>query len=417
MDRRTSAPWRPATLIVLLLPAFVGGILTERYGVLPGAGAHEPPGLTRTFAPFWEAWALVQRDYVDRQAVKPEHMTQGAIKGLLDSLGDQGHTAYLTREEYQQMSASLEGHMEGIGARMTLQHGRVPTVAGIVPGSPAEKAGLRAGDVFLEVDGKDVTEMALDRIVSLVRGPAGTPVRLQVSRDGKKLDIDITRARVQVPSAEWHMLPGEPKVAHLAIQEFGKEAATQTWAALQEATRAGARGLLVDVRGNPGGLKDQAVAVTSLFLKDGTVFIDKDAHGRETPQLVKHEKEGEITDLPLVVLIDGGTASSAEIFAGALQDYGRGKLVGTPTVGTGTVLKPFLLSDDSAVLLAVSQWLTPKGRQIWHKGIEPDVPVTLPAGARILLPDNEANLTESALAKSEDKQLLKALELLRKELH
>jgi carboxyl-terminal processing protease len=416
MERRYSPAWRPSTVIVFFLAAFVLGVMAERYSLLPGSTGHEPPGVARTFEPFWEAWAVVQKDYVDRQAVQPERMTDGAIEGMLDSLGDRGHTTYLTKQEFAQMQDSLKGEMEGIGARMTMTPTHQATIVAVMPNSPAEKAGLHAGDVFTEVNGKDVTEMSLETIVALVRGPAGTKVKLRVLRDGKHLDFDITRGKVEVPNAAWHMLPGEPKIGHLAIEEFGSNAKTQVEAALREAQKAGARGLIVDVRGNPGGLKDQAVAVTSLFLKPGdTVFIEKNAQGKE--KRVPVESQGFVTDLPLIVLIDNGTASSAEIFAGALQDYKRGQLVGTRTFGTGTVLKPFVLSDGSAVVLAVDEWLTPDGRQIWHKGIEPNVQVQLPQGAKILTPDAEADLTVSALAKSDDKQLLEALKLLKQQLH
>jgi carboxyl-terminal processing protease len=186
-------------------------------------------------------------------------------------------------------------------------------------------------------------------------------------------------------------------------------------AALDEIRDKGARGLILDLRGNPGGLKEQAVAVTSEFLPEGKViFIQQDARGRQEKVLAKGG--GKATDIPLVVLIDAGTASSAEILAGAIQDHQRGRLVGTRTFGTGTVLRPYELSDGSAVLLAQYQWLTPNGRKIWHQGIEPDVKVALPEGASILLPEAAAGLDAEALAKSEDKQLLKALEVLQEKL-
>jgi carboxyl-terminal processing protease len=169
---------------------------------------------------------------------------------------------------------------------------------------------------------------------------------------------------------------------------------------------------VLDLRGNPGGLKEQAVAVTSEFLRGGTVFIEQDINGRQTPVAVC--PGGEAADLPLVVLIDEGTASSAEIVAGALQDHGRARLVGTRTYGTGTVLQSFPLSDGSAVLLAVALWLTPNGRQIWRDGInpDPDLEVLLPDGVDILLPETGVTLEEAALKKTEDRQLLKALEVL-----
>src|SRR5262249_28273579 len=191
-----------------------------------------------------------------------------------------GHTSYLTPEEVEQLESSLEGHVEGIGARMTVRKKR-PTVMQTIPGSPARAAGLRPGDVLLEVNDKDVSNMPLERIVEMVRGQPGSVVRLRVLREGypKPLDFSIARAKIAVPDVDWHMLPGVP-IAHVAISEFGLQAHTQLLAALEGARQQGAKGLLVDVRGNPGGLKDQAVAVTSEFLKEGTVFIEEDSHGK-----------------------------------------------------------------------------------------------------------------------------------------
>jgi carboxyl-terminal processing protease len=341
-------------------------------------------------------------------------MTQGAIEGMIASLGDFGHTTYLTAEQLRQLETGLKGKLEGIGARMTIRQ-RQPTVVQTMPGSPARKAGLRAGDILLEVNGKSVSGLPLEQVASQVRGPAGTTVRLHLMRGpkGKILDLRITRAKVEVPAVTWHLLPGVP-IAHVAIQEFGSQADSQLRTALREARAQGAKGLILDVRGNPGGLKDQAVWVTSEFLKQGTVFIRRDARGHEQPVAVR--AGGQATDIPLCVLIDEGTASSAEILAGALQDYQRGKVIGTKTFGTGTVLQPFPLSDGSAVLLAVAEWLTPKGRQIWHKGITPDIEVKLPKEAAILLPETESDLSAAGLARTEDKQLLKGLEVLREQL-
>ena len=218
-----------------------------------------------------------------------------------------------------------------------------------------------------------------------------------------------------MPDVSWHMLPGEA-YAHIAVQDFGKKTDAQLRDALREAKEQGAKGVLLDLRGNPGGLKDEAIKVTSEFLDKGDVFIDQDEKGKRTAVPVDPAKPGPMAlDVPLIVLIDGGTASAAEITAGALQDYERGKLVGERTFGTGTVLEPFELSDGSAVLLATSEWLTPKGRQIWHEGISPDIEVALPEGASILMPEMEGNLDAAALKRTEDVQLLKALEVLKEQ--
>ena len=403
--------WLPLGLFLVL--AFLFGVLLDRSGWLGAAPGGEPADARKDFGPFWEAWDLVKEHYVDQKSVQPVKMTHFAIAGMLESLGDEGHTTYLTPDDVQRMKSGLEGQMEGIGARISMRK-HIPTIMQTMPNSPARKADLRAGDVLLEVNGKAVSRLSLQQIVEQVRGKAGTEVQLKVAREGttEPLTIAITRGKVEVPDVSWHMLPGEPYM-HIALQNFGKKADQQLKAALQEAKEQGAKGVILDLRGNPGGLKDEAVSVTSEFLSGGDVFIDQDAAGKKTAVPVK--AGGTATDVPLVALIDGGTASAAEITAGALQDYERAKLVGERTFGTGTVLEPFTLSDGSAVLLATSEWLTPKGRQIWHQGISPDVEAALPEASSELLPEMENNLAAEAFKKTEDVQLRKALEVLKEQ--
>jgi carboxyl-terminal processing protease len=400
--------------VLILLVGLSAGVHLERFGFFPSSPNYVPAHLGDTFKPFWEAWGLVENHYVDRQAVQPRRMMQGAIDGMVESLGDSGHTSYLTPEEAKQMARSLEGKLEGIGASITIRQRR-PTIMQTIPGSPAREAGLRPGDVLLEVDGKPVGNLPLDQIAKMVQGPAGSVVRIRVTREGdaKVRQFDIRRAHIDVPAVAWAMLPGT-KVAHVALREFANKADAELREALDEIRKHKAAGLILDLRGNPGGLKDQAVAVTSEFLREGNVFIEQDARGRKKDVAVK--SGGTALSIPLCVLIDGGSASSAEICAGAIQDHGRGKLVGTKTYGTGTVLEPFELSDGSAVLIAVAQWFTPKGRKIWHEGISPDFEVDLPEEAVILAPETEADLTPAALSKSEDKQLLKALDVLQQQI-
>ena len=403
-------------LVLMLLVAFALGVQVERRGWLPSSGHHEPPESARAFQPFWETWYLVHKRYVDQENVKDDRMVQGAILGMLATLGDLGHTTYLTKDEVERLEANLKGKLEGIGCLISLRK-QGPTIRQTMPNSPARRAGLQPGDVLIEVDGKDVHGLSLEQLVQYVRGPAGSEVHLKVLRGDppKPVDFEIKRAKVEVPDIAWQMLPGQP-IAHVAIQNFGEHADEQLRTVLADAREQGAKGLILDVRGNPGGLKEQAVKVTSEFLRSGeVVFIEKDSSGKETPVAV--EPNGVAHDIPLCVLIDEATASSSEILAGALQDYQRGKLIGMRTFGTGTVLGEFKLTDGSALLLAVDQWMTPKGRQIWHKGIAPDIEVPLPQGAYSLLPESERKLTAEALAESKDAQLLKAIDVLKKELH
>jgi carboxyl-terminal processing protease len=414
MNHRSWTVGRSVIQLTLLASAFALGMLVERSGRLLTPYYYTPIEVERTFAPFWETWHLVETQFVDRAAVKPEQMTRGAIHGMLATLGDQGHTTYQSPEEFKELKNTLAGNMEGIGASVAFRNRR-PTILYTLSDSPATRAGLRAGDILLAVDGKDVAGQSLDRIVSWIRGPAGTVVRLRLTREAltEPLDLEVARASVHVPDVTWNMLPGVP-IAHVAITSFGNQAHTQLRSALEGARARGSKALILDLRNDEGGLKDQAVALASEFLKDGHVLIERDAQDQRKPIAV--EPGGTATDIPVCLVIDGTTASSAEIFAGALQDHERGKVVGTRSVGAGTVLGSFRLSDGSAVLLAVAEWLTPRGRRIWHQGITPDVVVHLPQDAVHLLPQTENQLTADALTKSEDKQVLKAVEILKEQL-
>lgn len=401
-------------LVLCLLVAFAVGVQVERRGWLPGGRGQEPPAVRQTFRPFWETWYLVHEKYVDRESVKDDRMTQGAIFGMLASLGDIGHTTYLTKEEVQRMQESLKGEMDGIGASISMRKQR-PTIVYTLPKSPARAAGLKPGDVIVKVDGKDVQPLSLQQLVQRVRGPAGSTVHLTVLRGAPsgQVELDIRRARIDVPDVAWQMLPGT-LIAQVAVRNFGERTDNQLRAALEAAGKEGAKALILDLRGNPGGLKEQAVKVTSEFLQPGqVVFLQKDANGKTTSILA--DENGMARDIPLCVLIDEGSASSSEIFAGAIQDHERGKLIGTRTFGTGTVLGEFPLSDGSAVLLAISEWLTPKERRIWHKGISPDIEVALPKEASPVMPEADAKLTADELANSKDTQLLKAVEVMKKE--
>jgi carboxyl-terminal processing protease len=263
------------------------------------------------------------------------------------------------------------------------------------------------------VDGQEVRRLSVGHIGSLVRGKAGATVRLLLSRPGqsKPFELKVERGQVDVPDVRWQMLPGPTPVAHVSFQRFGKNSQQQLHDALLRAKEQKARGLILDLRGNPGGLKEQAIAVASdLLPEDKVVLVEQNAKGRR--QEIRARGKGAWSDNPLVVLIDGGSASSSEIVAGALQDNQRAKLVGTRTFGTGTVLREYPLSDGSAVLLAISLWLTPQGRQIWRQGIAPDVGVSLPAGANMLLPDDQTVLTPERFAGCGDTQLHKAYEVL-----
>jgi len=277
-------------------------------------------------------------------------------------------------------------------------------------GSPAEKAGVQPGDIILKVDGTDVTGQTLNAVVQRILGPAGTTVLLTLENPGTKVtrDVTITRARIVINNATWSMVPGTT-IADIHLQGFSSGVTDQLKNDLEAIKAQGATGLILDLRNNPGGLLNESISVASQFLKDGVVLQEKDAKGNVRNDAV--QPGGVATDIPMVVLINQGTASASEIVAGALQDAGRAVLIGDKTFGTGTVLSTFNLPESSALLLATTEWLTPKGRVIWHTGIVPDQSVPLPANVAGLFADVKPFSADQVQA-TQDAQFLQALKSL-----
>jgi carboxyl-terminal processing protease len=414
MNRRRRI-WATTIISLILVLAIASASFTAGYVVGHAnassnttASSAQPTATVPGFDIFWQAWNLVQKNYVDQKAVNTKTLTYGAIQGMIDSLGDVGHSRFLTPAELSDEQQSLSGTLEGIGAEISTKDGQ-PVIVAPIAGSPALKAGIKPGDLILKVNGKDVTSMSLDDIVNLVRGPAGTSVTLTVMHSGETVqhDITIVRAKITVPSVTWAILPGT-HIAHILVSQFATNATADLISAVDNARQAGATSIVLDLRNDPGGLLDESVGVTSQFVKQGNVLLVQDAQGKRTPVTVR--SGGNAINIPMVVLVNNGTASAAEIVAGALQDHQRAKLIGETTFGTGTVLSTYHLSDGSAILLGTEEWLTPNGRQIWHNGIKPDISVTLPSGAAPLIPEQESTLTADQLQKSQDTQLLRAIQ-------
>ncbi len=403
-----------AVFSLMLLATLLGiilGVLLDRsqLGVLrPPRGV--PNSAQAEFQLMAEAWNTIERVYVDRSAIQPRRMAYSAISGMVDSLGDTGHSRFLTPDMVQEQHSFISGEFEGIGVEVRMQGGQVIIVSPM-GGSPAEKAGLRAGDIIVKIDGQDISGMKLDDVVKLIVGPAGSQVTLTVQdpQSGETRDVTMTRARITIQNVTWDRLPGTT-VAHLRIAGFGRGVGEDLQRALTAIQQDQSTGIILDLRNNPGGLLQEAVNTVSLFLSSGDALLVQDSAGKITS--VPVENQGMVTDLPVVILVNSGTASASEIVAGALQDAQRATLVGDTTYGTGTVLNEFPLSDKSVLLLATEQWLTPKGRVIWHKGIDPDVRIPLAADATPLLPEMEKDLTAQDVLTCRDAQLLRASQLL-----
>lgn len=360
-----------------------------------------------------QAWNTIQKQYVNRGSLQSEELTYGAISGMVDALGDTGHSTFLTPAMVKDLKNMERGEFKGIGIEIQIKGPHVVVVAPI-DGSPAEHAGLHPGDIILKVSGQDVTEWPLARVAERITGKPGTKVSLTIQdpRTGQTRQLAIMRTSVKMHEVTWHQIPGT-SIAHLRVASFDNGVTKDLRSTLQEIQQAGLNGVILDLRNNPGGLLDEAVGVASQFLGDGVVLQAKDAKGKVSP--VPVEKGGLATNLPMAVIVNEGSASAAEIVAGALQDNHRAELVGETTFGTGTVLQEFRLADGSALLLAVEEWLTPKGQSFWHKGVTPDFPVALPTQANPIFPSSEKTMTPKELQASEDRQLLDALRLVNRQ--
>lgn len=369
-----------------------------------GVGRFVTPGYQRVsntatddqqkqFGLFWEAWNLIQDEFYTEKPLDSKEMTYGAIRGMVESLGD-AHSMFLTPQQKAMFNEDLQGEFGGIGVtiRMTAE-GQLMAVK-ILPNSPAETSGLQGGDLILEVDGKPIQGMDTAQAISLIRGPKGTQVLLRIQRgQPPSFEVTLTRAMVSVPTVESRML--ENGIAYLSLSEFNARATAEVRSALDQLLKSKPLGLIFDLRGNPGGYLHVAAEIASEFLADGLVVIERSSDGQETRH--QAQRGGRATQIPLVVLVDQGSASASEIVAGAIQDRERGMLIGEQTFGKGSVQITEQLSDGSGLQITIRRWHTPNDHQIDGKGLTPDIKV---------------ELTEDDLKAQRDPQLAKAVEYL-----
>lgn len=376
----------PVTLLVVIIVLSFGAGFAYSQLLSPRAAT----GLPEEFDVLPEIWELLSEDYVNKEALDPEELSKGAIEGLLEALGDP-YTSYI--EYYEVEVSDLEGSFEGIGAVITMEDGEL-TVVSPIAGGPAEQQGVRAGDKILEVDGVPTSGMSLMEAVLMVRGPEGTTVTLLILHQGETtlVEIEIVREVIELDTVYLDMLPGN--IAHLQITYFSEPTPDEFTTALNNALQNEAWGIILDLRGNPGGYVHVVVDVAGEFLDGGIVLYEADAAGdviKEWPA----SSGGRATDLPLVVLVDGGSASGSEVLAGALQARGRATLIGTTTYGKGSVNIFRVLSDGSALYVTTARWLTPDHYLIEGVGLTPDF---------------EVGITAEDIASGRDPQLERAIE-------
>lgn len=311
-------------------------------------------------------------EFIDTNAVKTKserELIQGAIRGMLQSLDDP-YAAYLDPSAFADFSNDLSGQFSGVGVWLKQENDQVKVVS-VLPGTPAARAGIVSGDAIISVNGKAITNLTLDEVVRRIQGRAGTTVALKVVRgEEPEREFKLQREQIEIPAVTSQMLKG--RVGLIELITFTRGSGEKVRESVKALNSKGAKGFILDLRGNPGGLVDEAVEVSGVFLESGRVVSYKE---RDREEVVYEAKGTPETNLPLVVLVDEGSASAAEIVAGAIQDRGRGIVVGNETYGKGSIQSPFRLSDGSAIKLTVASYFTPSGRSIGERGIIPDVVV------------------------------------------
>jgi len=318
---------------------------------------------------------LLQRDFYG-EIPDSDTLTHGAIRGLLMTLGDP-YTSFVEPNIADILREDATGQFEGIGATVRLREDGFLEIVRPLPDHPAEEVGLQAGDLILTVDGTDIVGMGLYEAIGLIRGPEGTDVELEVARPGEEgtFFVTITRESIEMPIVETEML--EDNIAYINLTEFDATARERVENALKELLKENPEGLIFDLRNNPGGFLSQAIQVSDLFLEEGLVAIERDSRGDEKRFYSYDNDAGE--EIPLVVLINGGSASASEIVAGAIQDRNRAPLIGEETLGKGSVQLPHDLSDGSQLRVTIARWFTPNDNSIHEEGLTPDIEVPYPS--------------------------------------
>ena len=351
-----------------------------------------PEEYQELFSPFWETWQIVHEEYVD-QPVDDLNLMRGAIEGMLSGLGDK-HTSYMTPEEFKQANESLEGEYEGIGAWVDITGDYVEIISPM-RNSPADEAGLQPKDKVIAIDGEDMTDIPGDLVLKRILGPAGTDVTLTIQRDEERFEVTITRDHIVVPTVDYELL--DDNIAYIGLFNYGENTTDQLQQALRDMQKDKPDGLIFDLRDNGGGYLTTAIQVVSEFISEGVVMYEEYGDG----EMLAYDAipGGLATEIPMVVLVNGGTASASEITAGAIQDYGRASLVGVTTYGKGSVQSWIELEDEAGgVRVTIARWLTPEKRQISGEGLEPEYII---------------EMTEEDYTEGNDPQLDKAIEVLK----
>lgn len=396
-------PFKHLVFFLFFISSFAAGYLTASTRPLLSPPSVPLKVLNREsakdgldFAPFWKALDLLEQKYYDPSKLNSQSILFGAIRGMVASLSDP-YTAFFDPSQNQEFKDELSGVYEGIGAQLGFRDSQLVVIAPLF-GSPAEKAGIKPLDQILKIDGKETVGMSLPEAVSLIRGKAGSKVKLALGRGVETKEMEIERAKIKVESVSLEWKGKNSKIAYIKLSRFGDDTQAEWDKIVEEILNPKSETrIILDVRNNPGGLLETAAEVVAEFFEDGKTVIREENNGQKVPLLVK--KPGRLTKAPLTVLINEGSASASEIVAGAISDRGRGKLVGQKSFGKGTIQEAVELDGGASLHITTSKWLLPSGRWINGQGLTPEVVV---------------ELKEEDIKAGRDPQLDKAIELLEK---
>jgi len=414
--RRSAANGALAQMVItslLVLIAFGAGWFGNAY-VNQGRYISSPNELL-----IHQAWVDINNNFVVTSRINQKQMAYAAITAMVNTLGDTGHTRFETPEEFAQENQQLQDQgMVGIGVQLSGGGDKPLRIDEVFPGSAADKGGLKPGDLIISVNDTSIKGYTIDQARPLITGKSGTQVTLGITRPtvtpAKTFSVTLTRSTFTVPTVSTYSIPGTSLV-DIQLTQFSANADSELRKALEQAKTANASGIILDLRGNPGGYLDQAQAVTSEFVASGkgrNVLIEKT---RTSQSVVPVLPNGLATTTPLVILVDGDTASAAEITTGAIKvNRPEVHVVGQKTFGTGTVLQTYMLADGSALILGTQEFLLPNGVSIYGKGYMPDTPVALPTNVAPLTPlvASETSVSQQQLIASRDTQLLTAISIL-----
>lgn len=408
MPRRSSRMLRlSVTLVAVLVIGFVGGMAVGANGgqkvlanvPLLGDSLDATPDAKLNFSDFWKVYNVLQTRFVQTHSsttpVTPQSEVYGAIQGLVASFGDP-YTVFFPPEQAKEFNDTIAGNFSGVGMEIGVNNQNILTVIAPLKGTPAEKAGIKSGDLILAIDSKSTEGMSTDEAVKLIRGPKGSSVVFTINRDGDTKQIKVVRDTIQVPTID-NKYDAKTGVYTIALYEFTANSADLFDGAFKQFQQTGSRKLVIDLRGNPGGYLDAAVAMASHFLPQGATVVTEDYEGHQ--QNIVHKSSGS-GGLPagtkIVILIDQGSASASEIFSGALQDNKKATLIGTRSFGKGSV-QELINIGDASLKVTVARWLTPSGRSISNGGLTPDIKV---------------ETTQDDLSAGKDPQMARAVQFL-----